>query len=113
MLRGRGAEDLAADIGAEDTRNEDGDWSAPFALARHLTLFAAAAAGVPAHYAIDKEGGNLGYPKDTSPDAYAKLVDKLLATPQYGEHWARQWLDLARYADSKGYADDQPRTIWR
>jgi len=49
---------------------------------------------------------------DTSSDAYSKLVDRLLAKPTYGEHWARQWLDLARYADSAGYADDPPRTIW-
>ena len=45
-------------------------------------------------------------------DAYEKLVDRLLASPAYGEHWARKWLDLARYADSAGYADDPPRTIW-
>ena len=50
--------------------------------------------------------------KDTSPDAYEKLVDRLLAKPAYGEHWARMWLDLARYADSGGYASDTPRTIW-
>ncbi len=49
---------------------------------------------------------------DKSLDAYPKLVDRLLAKKTYGEHWARQWLDLARYADSAGYADDQPRTIW-
>jgi hypothetical protein len=49
---------------------------------------------------------------DTAPDAYAQLVDRLLASPAYGEHWARMWLDLARYADSAGYADDPPRTIW-
>lgn len=49
---------------------------------------------------------------DKSPDAYEKLVDRLLARPSYGEHWARMWLDLARYADSAGYADDPPRTIW-
>ena len=49
---------------------------------------------------------------DTSPDAVEKLVDRLLAHPGYGEHMARQWLDLARYADSAGYADDPPRTIW-
>ena len=49
---------------------------------------------------------------DKSPEAYGKLVDGLLAKTAYGEHWARQWLDLARYADSTGYADDQPRTIW-
>ena len=51
--------------------------------------------------------------KDSSPQAYEKLVDKLLARPTYGEHWARLWLDLARYADSAGYADDPPRTIWK
>ncbi len=50
---------------------------------------------------------------DRAPDAYERFVDRQLAKPTYGEHWARQWLDLARYADSKGYADDQPRSIWR
>jgi len=46
------------------------------------------------------------------PQAYEKLVDELLHRSSYGEHWARMWLDLARYADSAGYADDPPRTIW-
>ncbi|MBB5032589.1 DUF1553 domain-containing protein [Prosthecobacter vanneervenii] len=41
-----------------------------------------------------------------------KVVEHYLATPAYGEHWARQWLDLARYADSSGYPSDQPREIW-
>ena len=50
---------------------------------------------------------------DPAPDAYEKLVDRLLAKPAFGEHWARTWLDLARYADSSGYADDPPRTIWK
>lgn len=49
---------------------------------------------------------------DSSPDAYERLTDRLLAGNAYGEHWARMWLDLARYADSAGYADDPPRTIW-
>jgi hypothetical protein len=49
---------------------------------------------------------------DPSPDAYERLVDRLLGRPAFGEHWARMWLDLARYADSAGYADDPPRTIW-
>lgn len=49
---------------------------------------------------------------DDRPDAYEQLVDRLLADPAYGEHWARMWLDLARYADSAGYADDPSRTIW-
>lgn len=52
------------------------------------------------------------FAKDKSPNAYGKLVDQLLDSKAYGEHWARMWLDLARYADSAGYADDQPRTIW-
>ena len=51
--------------------------------------------------------------KDAAPDAYEKLVDRLLAKPAFGEHWARTWLDLARYADSAGYADDPQRTIWK
>jgi hypothetical protein len=50
--------------------------------------------------------------RDRDPHAYEKLVDDLLRRPSYGEHWARMWLDLARYADSAGYADDPPRTIW-
>jgi len=49
---------------------------------------------------------------DSSPHALEKFVDHLLAKPSYGEHWARMWLDLARYADSAGYADDPPREIW-
>jgi hypothetical protein len=50
---------------------------------------------------------------DQSADAYGKFVDELLKTPAYGERWAAVWLDLARYADSNGYANDNPRTIWR
>lgn len=50
---------------------------------------------------------------DPSPNAYEKLVDRLLASRAYGERWAQVWLDLARYADSQGYANDPDRTIWR
>src|SRR5262249_46086345 len=49
---------------------------------------------------------------DRSPDAYERQVERLLASPHYGERWARHWLDLARYADSNGYSIDSPRTIW-
>jgi hypothetical protein len=47
-----------------------------------------------------------------TPEAYAAVVDRLLASPRYGEHWASMWLDLARYADTKGYEKDQHRDIW-
>lgn len=50
---------------------------------------------------------------DDRPDAYERRVDRLLASPQFGERWARQWLDLARYADSNGYSIDAPRSIWK
>lgn len=46
--------------------------------------------------------------KDTAPDAYARLIDRLLASPHYGERWGRHWLDLARYADTAGDAADFP-----
>jgi hypothetical protein len=50
---------------------------------------------------------------DRRPDAYERYVDRLLASPRYGEHAALVWLDLARYADTDGYQDDQPRVMWR
>ncbi len=46
---------------------------------------------------------------DTSPSAYEKLVDRLLASPRYGERWARHWLDVVHYGDSHGYDKDKPR----
>jgi hypothetical protein len=49
------------------------------------------------------------YVNDPAPDADAKLVDRLLASPRYGERWARHWLDVARYADSKGYLFEEER----
>jgi hypothetical protein len=49
---------------------------------------------------------------DASPDAYERVVDRLLASPHYGERWARPWLDLARYADTDGGSGDSPRTMW-
>jgi hypothetical protein len=45
--------------------------------------------------------------------AYARVVDRLLASPHYGERWARPWLDLARYADSHGYEKDRLRVMWK
>ena len=49
---------------------------------------------------------------DTSPNAYEKVVDRLLASPHYGERQAIHWLDLARYADSNGYEKDRVRSMW-
>lgn len=49
---------------------------------------------------------------DEAPDAYERLVDRLLASPHYGERMAVHWLDLVRYADTNGYHSDQHRSIW-
>lgn len=51
--------------------------------------------------------------EDDSDNAYAKLVDRLLESSHFGERWAAMWLDLARYADSKGYEKDTNREIWK
>lgn len=50
---------------------------------------------------------------DKSPDAYEKVVDRLLASPRYGERMAQRWLDAARYADTNGYQTDGDRVMWR
>ncbi len=49
------------------------------------------------------------FEKDASPDAFERVVERLLASPQYGERWGRHWLDVARYADTKGYAFEERR----
>ena len=55
------------------------------------------------------------YMADTRPDAYGRLIDRLLESPHYGERWGRHWLDLAGYADTQGFGDsNEPRTFaWR
>src|SRR5258707_1202119 len=50
--------------------------------------------------------------EDTSPNAYERQVDRLLASPRFGERMGVYWLDLVRYADSAGYHSDNPRTVW-
>src|SRR5439155_1685537 len=50
---------------------------------------------------------------DTSPDAYERLVDRLLNSPRFGEHFARHWLDLARYGDTHGLHFDNERALWK
>ena len=49
---------------------------------------------------------------DAAPDAYDRLVDRLMASPHFGEKWAIRWLDLARYADTNGFEFDAQRTMW-
>src|SRR5205823_5262070 len=52
--------------------------------------------------------------EDTSPKAFSKVVERLLASPHYGERWGRHWLDLARYAESEGFKADETRpNAWR
>ncbi|MEQ1892682.1 MAG: DUF1549 domain-containing protein [Planctomycetota bacterium] len=50
---------------------------------------------------------------DSAPDAYERALERLFASPHYGEHQARAWLDLARYADTRGYEKDARREMWR
>jgi hypothetical protein len=64
--------------------------------------------GLPAPESVRQQ-----YLNDPSPKAYENLVDALLASPNYGEKWAAMWLDIARYADTKGYERDDSRSIWR
>lgn len=64
--------------------------------------------GMPARDELAKK-----YLQDSSDHAYSDLVDSLLASPHYGEKWTSMWLDLARYADTKGYERDDSRTIWK
>jgi hypothetical protein len=52
------------------------------------------------------------FERDTSPDAYEKLVETLLASPHFGERMAIPWLDVVRYADTIGYHSDNPRNVW-
>ncbi len=52
------------------------------------------------------------FENDTAPDAWERLIDRLLDSPHYGERWARHWLDAAGYADSEGYTDEDPERPW-
>lgn len=85
---------------------------APSPEADQLTLLRRASydiLGLPPN-AIDADA----FLADTGAGAYERLIDRLLASPQYGEHWARYWLDLVRYADSDGYNADAARPdAWR
>ncbi|MGB1744226.1 MAG: DUF1549 and DUF1553 domain-containing protein [Limisphaerales bacterium] len=54
----------------------------------------------------------LGFVNDDSPEAYSRLVERLLASPQFGERQAQDWFDLARFADTSGYAADRTRNVW-
>jgi hypothetical protein len=64
--------------------------------------------GLPASESLRQQFLN-----DNSPKAYDNLVDSLLASPSYGERWTAMWMDIARYADTKGYERDDSRSIWR
>ncbi|MCB9846606.1 MAG: PSD1 domain-containing protein [Phycisphaeraceae bacterium] len=75
-----------------------------FALARRVALDLTGLPPRPEEVAA--------FARDQSPDAYERYVDRLLASPHFGERWASVWLDLARYADTKGYEADRERTMW-
>ena len=52
------------------------------------------------------------FERDADPRAYEALVERLLSQPQYGEHWGRHWLDVARYSDTKGYVYAREQRFW-
>ena len=88
---------------AEDLRpSEQADRAT---LLRRLTLDLTGLAPTPEEYK--------SFEADNSENAYEKVVDRLLASPHYGERWAAMWLDLARYGDSQGYQKDRHRNIWQ
>ena len=51
----------------------------------------------------------MAFESDNADNAWEKVIDRLLASPQYGERWGRHWLDVARYADTKGYVFQEER----
>ncbi|HUG90761.1 MAG TPA: DUF1553 domain-containing protein [Planctomycetaceae bacterium] len=78
----------------------------PYALVRRVSLDLRGLPAAPAE--VDE------FVSDSRADAYERMVDRFLADPAFGERWARVWLDLARYADSRGYGSDPLRPhIWR
>jgi hypothetical protein len=79
----------------------------PSPEADHRTLFRGHVAGSDRTSAYS--AGDAAFLADNRPDAYERAVDRLLASPHYGEKWARHWLDLAHYADSDGYEKDNSR----
>ena len=98
------------DLFLEEKRQEDG--VAPAPQADDLTLLRRAyldLIGLPPTVEEINEFLN-----DSGPDVWERLIDKLLASPHYGERWGRHWLDVARYADSDGYEQDVDRAdAWR
>ncbi|MFM8879789.1 MAG: DUF1549 domain-containing protein, partial [Verrucomicrobiota bacterium] len=76
----------------------------PHTLARRVSLDLTGLPPTPAEIAE--------FLKDPTDAGYERWVDQLLASPRYGERWARRWMDLARYADSNGYEKDRTRSIW-
>lgn len=78
--------------------------AAPHRLIRRLALDLT---GLPPRPQLVKR-----YADNPTVETYEQIVDQLLASSAYGEHWAAMWLDIARYADTTGYAEDRDRTIW-
>lgn len=99
--------DRFLDAKIEEKRLEANGEAAPHTLIRRLSYDLR---GLPPTI-TETEKFLAAYEKDSSA-AWSDLVDQFLASPAYGERWARNWLDLARYADTNGYEKDRPRSIW-
>lgn len=91
-------------LAQEEQELQQGDVAAPAKLLRRVSLDLIGLPPTPEQLQAFEE--------DPSFEHYQMLVDELLQSPQYGEKWARPWLDLARYADSNGFQADQFREIW-
>jgi hypothetical protein len=92
------------------SKAREGDWSQ--AVARSRPAHAGATTLLRPHRPPIKPEEVAAFEKDKSKDAYARLVEKLLASPYYGERMAIGWLDAVRYADTIGYHSDNPRNVW-
>ncbi len=108
LEKGPAAIDAFLDRGLKDAGLMASDEASPDKLLRRLSLDLTGLPPTPAELDAFLQA------RAKNPQAaYAAAVDRLLASPAYGERWGRWWLDQARYADSNGYSIDAPRSIWK
>ncbi len=106
--KGPAAIDALIDLGLKEAGLKASAEASPDKLLRRVSLDLTGLPPTPAELAAFAQA------RAKDPEAaYAAAVERLLASPAYGERWGRWWLDQARYADSNGYSIDAPRSIWK